>query len=236
MLASRRTLDALIAMNILLIEDDADIAEALIKGLQSNGYVVQHATDGQAGFDEALNHPYDVLIVDRNLPNLDGLTLVRQLRQSATQTPVLFLTALSGIDDRVVGLEAGADDYLVKPFAFQELLARVRVMARRQTPASSTRLTVGPLEIDLLKRVAWRDGRELELLPQEFRLLEYLMRNANRVVTRAMILEQVWEIHFDPLTSVVESHMSRMRGKLNQNGAEELIQTVRGAGYRLRAP
>jgi two-component system OmpR family response regulator len=223
-------------MNILLIEDDAEIAEGLIKALQSNGYVVQHATDGQGGFDEALNHPYDVLIVDRNLPNLDGLTLVRQLRRAATQTPVLFLTALSGIDDRVAGLEAGADDYLVKPFAFQELLARVRVMARRQTPTSSTRLSVGPLEIDLLKRTAWRAGRELELLPQEFRLLEYLMRNANRVVTRAMILQQVWDIHFDPLTSVVESHMSRMRSKLNQNGAEELIQTVRGAGYRLRAP
>ncbi len=223
-------------MKILLIEDDAQIAASLGAALASRGYAVEHAQDGQLGFDAALAQAFDVLIVDRNLPRLDGLRLVQQLRSSAVRTPVLFLTALGGIDDRVTGLEAGADDYLVKPFAFEELLARVRVLARRQAPQSATRLHLGPLELDLLEHAASRDGRPLELLPQEYRLLEYLMRNANRVVTRAMILEHVWKIHFNPLTSVVESHISRLRAKLNMAGASDLIQTVRGAGYRLRAP
>jgi len=222
-------------MKILLIEDDADIAAALVAALQSRGYLVQQITDGQRGLNEARGQSYDVLIVDRKLPGMDGLSVVQQLRNHSVSTPILFLTAMSGIDDRVAGLEAGADDYLVKPFAFEELLARVRVLARRQLPQSNTRLSVGPLEMDLLERSARRNGRALELLPQEYRLLEYLMRNPDRVLTRAMILQHVWDIHFDPLTSVVESHMSRLRGKLNQHGAEELIQTVRGAGYRLRA-
>lgn len=223
-------------MKILLIEDDADIAETLAAALTSRGNVVQYARDGQLAFDQALTGAFDVLIVDRNLPRLDGLSLVQQLRSAAVRTPVLFLTALGGIDDRVAGLEAGGDDYLVKPFAFEELLARIRVLARRQTPPSATLLRLGPLELDLLEHAASRDGRPLALLPQEYRLLEYLMRNANRVVTRAMILEHVWKIHFNPLTSVVESHVSRLRAKLNMAGAPDLIQTVRGAGYRLRAP
>ena len=223
-------------MNILLIEDDAEIAEVLVRALRLRGYEITHATDGQAGLNLALAHAYDVLIVDRLLPSIDGLTLVKQLRGWTVSTPVLFLTAMSGIDDRVMGLEAGGDDYLVKPFALEELIARVRVLGRRQTPQSSTRLSVGSLEMDLLNRTAWRGGRALELLPQEYRLLEYLMRNPDRVLTRAMILEHVWGIHFDPMTSIVESHMSRLRAKLKHTGAEELIQTVRGAGYRLLAP
>ncbi|MGC4027904.1 MAG: response regulator transcription factor [Steroidobacteraceae bacterium] len=224
-------------MRILLIEDDQEVAAELITGLREQGYAVEHASDGLAGLQMGRHPSLQVMVVDRMLPGMDGLTLVKQLRRDGVNTPVLFLTTMSGIDDRVQGLDAGGDDYLVKPFAFAELLARIRVLARRPGSAAEavTQLRAGDLQLDLLQRTARRGVRSLELLPQEFRLLEYLMRHANSVVTRTMLLEKVWDIHFDPHTSVVESHISRLRGKLNAKGEDELIQTIRGAGYRLHA-
>ena len=223
-------------MNILLIEDDLEMAQALIAGFGEQGYLVEHAADGEEGLRLASEQRHQVIVVDRMLPRLDGLTLVKRLRANSVMTPVIYLTTMSGIDDRVHGLEAGGDDYLVKPFAFVELLARVRVLARRPAAQETiTRLRAGDLEMDLLQRTLTRGGREIELLPQEFRLIEYLMRNANRVVTRAMLLENVWDIHFDPQTSVVESHISRLRAKLNQGSDTDPIQTVRGTGYKLLA-
>jgi two-component system, OmpR family, response regulator len=224
-------------MNILLIEDDHEVAAAIVAGLREQGYETRHAGDGQSGYQLALEGQWQVIIIDRNLPLLDGLSVVRMLRQAERNTPVIFLTTMSGIDDRVHGLEAGGDDYLVKPFAFPELLARVRVLARRPTaaPDKPTQLRAGDLQMDLLLRTAARGPRTLDLVPQEFRLLEYLVRNANRIVTRAMLLESVWNIHFDPRTSVVESHVSRLRSKLNAASEPDLIQTVRGTGYRLIA-
>ena len=223
-------------MNILLIEDDLEMAQALIAGFGEQGYLVEHAADGEEGLRLASEQRHQVIVVDRMLPRLDGLTLVKRLRANSVMTPVIYLTTMSGIDDRVHGLEAGGDDYLVKPFAFVELLARVRVLARRPAAQETiTRLRAGDLEMDLLQRTLIRGGREIELLPQEFRLLEYLMRNANRVVTRAMLLEKVWDIHFDPQTSVVESHISRLRARLNQVSDTDPIQTIRGTGYKLLA-
>ena len=223
-------------MNILLIEDDLELAQSLSGGFREQGYAVDHVADGVTGLQLACSQQHQVIVLDRMLPLLDGLSLVKRLRASNVLTPVIYLTTMSGIDDRVHGLEAGADDYLVKPFAFVELLARVRVLARR--PAAQevvTRLRAGELEMDLLQRTLTRAGREIELLPQEFRLLEYLMRNANRVVTRSMLLENVWDIHFDPQTSVVESHISRLRAKLNHGADADPIQTIRGTGYKLLA-
>jgi two-component system, OmpR family, response regulator len=224
-------------MNILLIEDDLEIAESLMTGFREQGYCIDHAVDGEAGFKLACDLSYQVIVLDRMLPVVDGLTVVRRLRACAVMTPVIYLTTMSGIDDRVRGLEAGGDDYLVKPFAFVELLARVRVLARRPVAASDSliKLRVGALELDLLQRTVLRDGSIIELLPQEFRLLEYLVRHANRVVTRTMLLENVWNIHFDPQTSVVESHISRLRAKLNQGSDVDVIQTIRGIGYKLLA-
>jgi two-component system OmpR family response regulator len=224
-------------MNILLIEDDLEMAQSLIGGFGEQGHAVDHAADGENGLRLACEQQYQVIIVDRMLPLLDGLSLVKRLRATEVMTPVIYLTTMSGIDDRVHGLEAGADDYLVKPFAFVELLARVRVLARRPVAQDVvTRLRAGELEMDLLQRTVTRAGRTIELLPQEFRLLEYLMRNANRNVTRTMLLEHVWDIHFDPQTSVVESHISRLRAKLNQDAEADPIQTIRGTGYKLLAP
>jgi two-component system OmpR family response regulator len=224
------------SMNILLIEDDIEMAQSLIAGFGEQGYVVEHAVDGEEGLRLATEQRHQVVVVDRMLPRLDGLTLVKRLRANSVMTPVIYLTTMSGIDDRVHGLEAGGDDYLVKPFAFVELLARVRVLARRPAAQGTiTRLRTGDLDMDLLQRTLTRGGREIELLPQEFRLIEYLMRNANRVVTRAMLLENVWDIHFDPQTSVVESHISRLRAKLNEGSHTDPIQTVRGTGYKLLA-
>lgn len=223
-------------MNILLIEDDLELAQSLVGDFREQGYVVDHVADGVEGLKLATGQTHQVIVLDRMLPLLDGLSLVKRLRAGNVMTPVIYLTTMSGIDDRVHGLEAGADDYLVKPFAFVELLARVRVLARR--PAAQefvTRLRAGDLEMDLLQRTLTRAGREIELLPQEFRLLEYLMRNANRVVTRTMLLENVWDIHFDPQTSVVESHISRLRAKLNHGAEVDPIQTIRGTGYKLLA-
>ena len=224
-------------MKILLIEDDAETAAYILGGLKQHGHVADHAANGRDGLFLASSESYDVLVVDRMLPGLDGLGIVRTLRATGQRTPVLFLTTLGGIDDRVAGLDAGGDDYLVKPFAFAELLARLNALARRPPLAQTdTVLRVADLEMDLLKRVVTRGGTRIELQPREFQLLEYMMRHADRVVTRTMLLEGVWDFHFDPKTNIVETHMSRLRAKLDRGGDPDLIQTVRGAGYMMRAP
>jgi two-component system OmpR family response regulator len=222
-------------MKILLIEDDASTAEHIVKSLRQHGHVIDHAPNGRDGLFLAAGETYDVMVVDRMLPGLDGLGIVKTIRSAGVKTPVLFLTTLGGIDDRVEGLEAGGDDYLVKPFAFAELLARVNALARRPPPADvQTHLRVADLELDLMKRRVTRAGKRIDLQPQEFKLLEYLMRNAGRVVTRTMLLENVWDFHFDPQTTVVETHISRLRGKIDQEFGTPLIHTVRGSGYCIR--
>jgi two-component system, OmpR family, response regulator len=220
-------------MRLLLTEDDAELARSLIDRFRDQGYEVVHVGDGIQGLKEATRQDFDAIIVDRMLPGMDGLEMVKAIRRHKS-TPIIYLTTMSGIDDRVRGLEAGGDDYLIKPFAFEELLARIRVMTRRPAAASS-RLYAGSIEMDLVQRTVTRHGRAIELLPQEFRLLEYLLRNLDRAVTRKMLLENVWDIHFDPHTSVVESHISRLRARLNANCETDAIQTVRGTGYRLLA-
>jgi len=225
-------------MHILLVEDDVELAGSLRGRFHEQGYQVDHCVDGEAGLASACGTEYQVIVLDRMLPRLDGLDFVRRLRERKVATPVIYLTTMSGIDDRVQGLEAGGDDYLVKPFAFAELLARVRVLSRRPAHANDAaiRLAVGSIDLDLLKRTVARAGKPIDLLPQEFRLLEYFMRNPDRVLTRRMLLENVWGIHFDPQTSVVESHISRLRGKVNHGFEFDVIQTVRGTGYRFLAP
>ncbi len=224
-------------MRILLVEDDPETADYVVQGLEEEGHRVVVGADGREGLFLAAGEAWDLVIVDRMLPNLDGVALVRTLRSSGIQTPVLFLTTLGGIDDRVTGLNAGGDDYLVKPFAFAELVARVNALGRRpRQTAAETRLKVADLELDLLARTTRRAGQVIELQPREFRLLEYLMRHAGQVVTRTMLLENVWDFHFDPRTNVVETHISRLRGKIDKGFDAELIHTVRGAGYCLRAP
>ncbi|MEQ8345935.1 MAG: response regulator transcription factor [Sneathiellaceae bacterium] len=222
-------------MKVLLVEDDATLASHLVKSLQQHGHVVDHSADGRDGLVLAAGETYDVMIVDRMLPRVDGLALVKTIRGAGIAIPVLFLTTLGGIDSRVEGLEAGGDDYLVKPFAFAELLARINALARRP-PLSDEKpvLQLADLEIDLLKRRVMRAGKRIELQPQEFKLLEYLMRHAGRVVTRTMLLENVWDFHFDPQTTVVETHISRLRAKIDREFPTPLIHTVRGAGYALR--
>ena len=225
-------------MKVLVIEDDADTASYVTRGLHEHGHLADHAPDGRDGLLMAGGGGYDVLVVDRMLPGIDGLGLVRTLRGAGVKAPVLFLTALQGVGDRVQGLEAGGDDYLVKPFAFAELLARLNALARRP-PLSDvpTTLAVADLELDLLRRTATRGGERVEMQPREFRLLEFLLRHAGRVVTRTMLLEGVWDFHFDPRTNIVETHISRLRGKLSRGGQDpELIHTIRGSGYVLRAP
>jgi len=223
-------------MKILLIEDDGDTATFIAHGLREQGHTADHAANGRDGLFLAAGEHYDLMIVDRMLPGLDGLGIVKTIRGAGVQTPVLFLTTMDSIDDRVAGLEAGGDDYLVKPFAFAELLARLNALARRPPlGAVETVLRVADLEIDLLKRSVTRAGQRIDLQPQEFKLLEYLMRNAGRVVTRTMLLENVWDFHFDPQTNVVETHISRLRGKVDRGFDIELIHTVRGSGYCLRA-
>jgi len=223
-------------MKILVIEDDSDTANYIVKGLTQQGHVVDRAPDGRDGLFLAAGEKYDVLIVDRMLPGLDGLAIVKTIRGAGVKTPILFLTAVDGIDDRVEGLEAGGDDYLVKPFAFAELAARVNALFRRPALAEAgTALCVGELQMDLLRRIVRRGDQVIELQPREFRLLEYLMRHAGQLVTRTMLLEHVWDFHFDPQTTVVETHVSRLRSKLDQKQDDRsLIETVRGAGYRLR--
>lgn len=219
-------------MKLLVIEDDADTAAYVTNRLCEHGHVVDLANDGKSGLFLAAAASYDVLIVDRMLPGLDGLAVVRTIRAAGVVTPVLFLTALDGIDDRVQGLDAGGDDYLGKPFAFSELLARINALARRPPISTEpTRLSVADLEMDLLKRTVVRAGRRVELQPQEFKLLEYLLRHVGQVVTRTMLLENVWGFHFDPKTNVVETHVSRLRGKVDRGFEQELIHTVRGSGY-----
>ncbi len=224
-------------MKLLLVEDDRETAAYLRRALGEAGHVVDHAASGRDGLLLAAGEPYDVIILDRMLPQLDGLSILRTIRAAKVKTPVLLLTAIGGIDDRVEGLEAGGDDYLVKPFAFAELLARVNALARRPPPQDvQIALRVGDLEINLLTRSVTRAGQRIDLQPREYQLLEYLMRNAGRIVTRTMMLESVWDFHFDPKTNIVETHMSRLRGKLAREGSPELIHTVRGAGYCIREP
>jgi two-component system OmpR family response regulator len=224
-------------MKIMVIEDDTETADYVIAGLTQSGHVVDHADNGRTGLLSVTGDGYDLVVVDRMLPGLDGLGLVKTLREAGVKTPVLFLTALSGIDDRVQGLEAGADDYLVKPFAFAELLARVNALGRRPPMARATTvLRVSELEMDLLRHQVSRSGQKIDLQPREFRLLEYLMRNAGRVVTRTMMLENVWEFNFDPKSKLVETHISRLRAKVDREGDLQLIHTIRGSGYIIRAP
>jgi two-component system OmpR family response regulator len=224
-------------MKILVVEDDKATREYLAKGLAEAGHVVDTAANGRDGLFLAAGEPYGLMVVDRMLPGLDGAGIVRTVRAAGVRTPILLLTTMGGIDDRVEGLDAGADDYLVKPFALAELLARLNALARRPPMgAEPTRLRVGDLEMDLLARSVTRAGRRIELQPREFRLLEQLMRHAGQVVTRSMLLEKVWDFHFDPQTNIVETHVSRLRGKVDRGFGAELIHTVRGAGYCLRAP
>ncbi|EXJ15519.1 winged helix-turn-helix domain-containing protein [Imhoffiella purpurea] len=223
-------------MRILLVEDDRQMADYLRKALVESGATVDQAGDGREGLLMAASGDYDVLILDRMLPGLDGLGIVRTLRASGNRTPVLFLSALGEVDDRVEGLRAGGDDYLTKPFAFSELQARVEALLRRGvSEAPETRLCVADLEMDLLKREVQRAGRPIQLQPREFRLLECLMQQAGRVVTRTMLLEQVWDYHFDPQTNVIDVHISRLRGKIDKGFEPPLLHTVRGAGYMIRA-
>jgi len=224
-------------MKLLLVEDDRETGAYLKRALAEAGHTVDLAANGRDGLLLAAGEPYDVVILDRMLPQIDGLAILRTIRTSKVKTPVLLLTAMGGIDDRVEGLEAGADDYLVKPFAFAELLARVNALARRPPPQDvQTTLRIADLEMNLLTRQVSRAGERVDLQPREFQLLEYLMRNAGRVVTRTMMLESVWDFHFDPKTNIVETHMSRLRGKIARGAGAELIHTVRGAGYCLREP
>jgi two-component system, OmpR family, response regulator len=224
-------------MRILLIEDDAETAYYIARGLSEDGHTISTARDGREGLRLAGSEDWDLLIVDRMLPEIDGLSVVQALRNAGRITPVLFLTTLGGVDDRVHGLNAGADDYLVKPFSFAELLARVAALGRRNPRlAVETNLKIADLEIDLLARTVARGGAPIELLPREFRLLEYLMRHAEQTVTRAMLLENVWDVHFEPNTTVVETHISRLRSKIDRGKAIPLIHTLRGTGYTLRVP
>jgi two-component system, OmpR family, response regulator len=223
-------------MKVLLIEDDPRTGAYIEKGLQELGHIVELATNGRDGLFLAEAGTYDVMIVDRMLPALDGLSMVKMIRAAGVKTPVLFLTTMSGIGDRVQGLEAGGDDYLVKPFAFAELLARLNALTRRPplNPVETV-LRAADLEMDLISRRVTRAGKKIELKPREFRLLEYLMRRADQVVTRTMLLEDVWDFHFDPKTNIVETHISRLRAKIDRGFERELIETVRGSGYLLRA-
>jgi len=224
-------------MRILLIEDDRSTAAYVTRGFAESGHVCDVCENGQDGLFQATRASYDVIVVDRMLPGLDGLSLVKAIRAAAIRTPVIFLTAVGGVDDRVEGLEVGGDDYLVKPFAFTELLARVNALSRRPPMQSQkTSLKVHDLELDLITRQVRRSGQVIDLKPKEFALLELLMRNEGRVLTRTMLLERVWNFHFDPKTSVVETHISRLRAKIDKPFAVPLLHTMRSTGYSLHAP
>ncbi|MEQ9450247.1 MAG: response regulator transcription factor [Pseudomonadales bacterium] len=225
-------------MRILLIEDDQEVASFVASGFEQSGYTVDQSENGKDGLFLATTEKYDAIILDRMLPGVDGITVLRTLRASDNRTPVLLLSALAEVDDRVTGLKAGGDDYLVKPFAFSELHARLEALLRRSSDSGHpdvTRLRIADLEMDLLKREVHRGGVKIELQPREFALLEHLMRHADQVVTRTMLLEAVWGYHFDPQTNVIDVHLSRLRNKVDKGFDPPLIQTVRGAGYRLRA-
>jgi two-component system OmpR family response regulator len=224
-------------MKILLIEDDADTADYVARGLRESGHEVDKAATGREGLSAATGGRHHVMIIDRMLPEIDGITIVRRIRGTGIRTPVLLLTTLGGINDRVEGLEAGADDYLTKPFALAELLARINALARRQPLATDAAvMRVADLELNRLERTVTRSGKPIDLQPQEFRLLEYLMQHAGQPVTRTMLLEKVWGFHFDPHTTVVETHISRLRAKIDRDFDPDLIRTVRGAGYLLGVP
>ena len=222
-------------LNVLLVEDDAVAAGLVSEALGNVGHRVAHASDGEAGLDMASTGGFDILIVDRMLPKLDGLNMVRQLRDQGNRLPVLFLSALGEVEDRVDGLRAGGDDYLVKPFAIAELTARLEALARRQLGASDTALTLADLTLDLVARTVTRAGVSIDMQPREFVLLEYLMRNQDRVVTRRMLLENVWNYQFDPQTNVIDVHISRLRAKIDRGFTPALLHTVRGSGYVMRA-
>ena len=225
------------AVNILLVEDDAEAAHHIAAGLREAGYGVEHCGDGLQGLQRATAGNHELLIVDRMLPGLDGLEIVSRLRQQGSHAPVLVLSALGTVDDRVEGLRAGGDDYLIKPFAFSELLARVEALLRRsaaQAPPQSV-LRIADLEVDLLSRRVTRGGRDIQLTAKEFQLLEFLMRHAGQIVTRTMLLERVWNLHFDPQTNLIDVHMSRLRQAVDRGFDQPLLHTVRGAGYMLRA-
>jgi two-component system OmpR family response regulator len=223
------------SLTVLLIEDDLETADFILRGLEEAGHCIAVSTNGRDGLARALAERWDLLVIDRMLPEIDGLKIVQSLRQTQSNAAVLLLTTLGGIDDRVQGLNAGADDYLVKPFAFSELLARVTALGRRTRRATAeTTLRVANLEMDLLTRTVMRGGDSIELMPREFQLLAYLMRHAEQIVTRTMLLENVWDVYFDPNTNVVETLVSRLRSKIDRGSAGALIHTVRGVGYCLR--
>ncbi|WP_309394089.1 response regulator transcription factor [Chelatococcus sambhunathii] len=223
------------AMKLLIVEDDREAAAYVVKGFAEAGHVADHAADGEEGYALASGANYDVLVVDRMLPKLDGLTLIGRLKAEGSKTPVLILSALGQVDDRVQGLRAGGDDYLTKPYAFAELLARVEALSRRGgASAQETVYRIADLELDRLSHTVTRGGQDIPLQPREFRLLEYLMRNAGQVVTRTMLLENVWDYHFDPQTNVIDVHVSRLRSKIDKGFDKQLLHTVRGAGYMIR--
>ena len=222
-------------MRLLIVEDDREAASYIVKAFAEAGHVADHAADGLSGHDMARDGPYDVLVVDRMLPKLDGLSMIGRLRSEGVETPVLILSALGEVDDRVKGLRAGGDDYLAKPYAFAELLARIEVLARRRSgKGEETVYRVADLELDRLSHSVRRGSEDVDLQPREFRLLEYLMKNAGQVVTRTMLLENVWDYHFDPGTNVIDVHVSRLRAKLDKGFDKPLLHTVRGAGYMIR--
>lgn len=222
-------------MRLLIIEDDRESADYLVKAFREAGHVADHAADGDDGLARASGSGYDVLVIDRMLPKRDGLSVIAALRAEGERTPVLILSALGQVDDRVTGLRAGGDDYLAKPYSFAELLARVEVLSRRQSgPAEAMDYRVGDLELNRLSRVVKRGKDELTLQPREFRLLEYLMKHAGQVVTRTMLLENVWDYHFDPQTNVIDVHISRLRSKIDKGYERPLLHTIRGAGYMMR--
>ena len=225
-------------MRLLIIEDDAQVAAYLAKGLKEQGFNVDHASDGKSGLFLAASENYDAMIVDRMLPELDGIDIIKGVRATGKTMPILILSALGEVESRVEGLRVGADDYLTKPFAFSELLARLDALLRRsnQVTLTDTTLQVGDLELDQLTRMVKRKGKKITLQPREYRLLEHLMLNAGRVVTRTMLLEQLWDYHFDPQTNVIDVHISRLRGKIDKDFDQPLLQTVRGAGYMIREP
>lgn len=221
-------------MRVLVVEDDHETADYITSSLRAEGHAVDHCDNGKDGFLNALDNDYDVMVFDRMLPGLDGLTLIKSVRGAGVETPIMFLSAMDGINDRVEGLKAGSDDYLIKPFSYHELSARLAALVRRPPlKAEDTVLQVADLEMNLIRRTVSRGGTPIDLQPREFALLEYLMRNADRVLTRTMLLEAVWDFHFDPKTSVVETHISRLRNKIDKPFEVELIHTIRGAGYSL---
>ena len=222
-------------MRVLLVEDDAEMATTLKSSLVEDDHEVDHAADGEAGESMAMNGGYDVIVLDRMLPKKQGVAIVRDLRGNGVTTPVLILSALHEEDHRIEGLNAGANDYLGKPFSTRELLARVRALWHGRDREPQTKLTVGDLEMDLLARTVKRSGKKLDLQPREFRLLEYLMRHSGQTVTRKMLLENVWDYHFDPQTNVIDVHISRLRSKIDRDFPQSLLHTVRGSGYRLEA-